>query len=282
MTPNPSFAGQLLIADTAMHWTAIVLYAVATGINAYGIIFDRSRWERWSWAVAWAGFAAQTIALGARWIASGHGPYMAKYEVLSSYAWVLILGYLVTAHFVPAVRRSSLLVFPAAFLLIAFGMFQDPAVKKLPPTLNSIWLTLHVTFYKITFASTLIALALSLLVVLKGHFTNRFIEKLPARETMDLYAYRFAGLAFLFWAIGMLAGSIWAYYSWGSYWSWDAVETWSLITWGVMGLYLHLRRFYGWKGDRAAYLMMVTFGLVVATVFFTSIIQSSLHAVYFQ
>ena len=32
------------------------------------------------------------------------------------------------------------------------------------------------------------------------------------------------------------AGAIWAKDLWGSYWSWDPVETWSLVSWLIYGL----------------------------------------------
>jgi ABC-type transport system involved in cytochrome c biogenesis permease subunit len=155
-------------------------------------------------------------------------------------------------------------------------------VRKLPPSLRSIWLTLHVSFYKIAFATALMALAFSILYLLRQRSKATWLDRIPPSATLDIVAYRFAGFAFTFWAIGMLAGSIWAYYSWGSFWSWDPIETWSLVTWIVMGVYLHLRRFFGWKGARAAYLYCVCFGFAVATVFFASLIEVTLHGQYFR
>ncbi len=39
--------------------------------------------------------------------------------------------------------------------------------------------------------------------------------------------------------IGIFVGAIWANVSWGSYWSWDSKEVWSLITFIVYGWALH-------------------------------------------
>ena len=49
-----------------------------------------------------------------------------------------------------------------------------------------------------------------------------------------------------------ISGSIWAERAWGSYWSWDPKETWSLVTWIIYALYLHLRISRGWRGKSAA------------------------------
>ena len=39
----------------------------------------------------------------------------------------------------------------------------------------------------------------------------------------------------------------------GSYWNWDPVEVWSLISWLIYGIYLHLRITFGWRGRRLAW-----------------------------
>ena len=59
---------------------------------------------------------------------------------------------------------------------------------------------------------------------------------------------RLLRLAVFLLAAGIFLGAIWANVSWGSYWSWDPKETWSLITWIIYAIYLHLRFNKGWKG----------------------------------
>jgi ABC-type transport system involved in cytochrome c biogenesis permease subunit len=107
-------------------------------------------------------------------------------------------------------------------------------------------------------------------------------RRLPAVDDADVLAYRAAGITFVFWGIGMLTGSVWAYYAWGRFWGWDPIETWSLITWLLLGLYLHLRRFFGWRQRRAAVMFVACFTLAVCTLFLTSLILRSVHAAYFQ
>ena len=80
----------------------------------------------------------------------------------------------------------------------------------------------------------------------------------------------------------MLTGSIWAYHSWGRYWGWDPMETWSLVTWFVYGIHLHLRRSWGLKGRAAAAMLVACFAVAVVALFFTSIIGASLHSEYFS
>lgn len=271
-----------LIIDTGLHWAAVVVYVLATAANTYGLIFRKDRAERVSYLLVVVGLFIHGVALIYRWTVSGHGPYMVRYEVLSSNAWTSLFVFLIFARVFPKIRQASIFVFPSAFLLIAIGIFSNPGAKKLPPTLKSIWLVLHVTFYKIALGTLLITLILSVFYILKKRAGIGWLRRLPDIKVIDEYSYRFTGFGFTFWTIGMLAGSIWAYQSWGRFWGWDPVETWSLITWVFLGIYLHLRRFFLWRGEKAAYLFMVCFLISLISLFFIPLIESSIHSEYFR
>lgn len=270
------------LVETILHWTAVVLYVLASLANTTGLIFARPRAERAGYRLALAGLLVHSAALLHRWVEAGHGPYMVRYEVLSSNAWMALVLFLLFARLFPRVRPASIIVFPGVFLLLAIGIFTNPEIRKLPPTLSSIWLVLHVSFYKIALATLLVALAFSLFFVLKNRFSWAWLQRLPELGSLDAYSYRFAGFGFTFWAIGMLAGSIWAYQSWGRFWAWDPVENWSLFTWSLFGLYLHLRRFFGWQGEKAAALFLFCFTMAVLSMFFVPLLSSSVHSEYFQ
>ncbi|OGW25224.1 MAG: cytochrome C biogenesis protein ResC [Nitrospirae bacterium GWC2_42_7] len=271
-----------LIIDTAIHWLAVIIYVLASVINIYGLIFRKEKAETASYYIVATGLIVHGIALVYRWAIAGHGPYMVRYEVLSSNAWIALATFLAFSRFFPKIRPVSIFTFPAVFLLIALSLFFNPEMKKLPPSLQSIWLVLHVTFYKIALGTILIALALSVFYILKNRTKIKWLERIPDKDTLDIYAYRFVGFGFTFWAIGMLAGSIWAYQSWGRFWGWDPIETWSLVTWVLFGIYLHLRRFFGWKGEKSAYFFVLCFIVSVVSIFFVPLVESSIHTEYFR
>ena len=51
-------------------------------------------------------------------------------------------------------------------------------------------------------------------------------------------------MAFVFHSLMLIAGAVWAQDAWGRFWSWDPLETWTLITWLAIGAGLHLRLAY--------------------------------------
>ena len=129
--------------EVGLHWVAVGCYAVGSVLLAHAVMFDRpARVRRGIWLFA-LGLLPHALALGLRWYASGHGPYMSQYEVLSSNAWVLVallLGFLWRK---PSWAPLAVLVLPAAVLMIGLGLFSVPQMRELPPSLRSFWLIFH-------------------------------------------------------------------------------------------------------------------------------------------
>ncbi len=102
--------------------------------------------------------------------------------------------------------------------------------------------------------------------------------QLPSPERLDELSYKTILFAFPFLTLLIVTGAIWAYYAWGRYWGWDPKETWSLITWIVYSIYLHVRITHGWEGRLPAILATVGFGVVVFTYLGVNILLSGLHS----
>jgi cytochrome c-type biogenesis protein CcsB len=266
----------------AANWGVVLVYVLATIANVAGIQFNRDRLEQGSYRIAGCGLLLHTAVIAYWWRVVGHGPYMAPNEVLSSDAWVIMACYLVCLKAYPRIRPASMLAFPATFLMLALAMFYDPGIRTLPATFRSIWLIIHIGLYKISLATLVIGFALAIFYLLKKRGDKGWLQRLPTVETLDNYSYRFAGFGFIFWTIGMLAGSIWAYQSWGRFWGWDPTETWALITCLMFGAYLHLRRFFKWQGTRAAWFFIACFIISLVSLFGMATLSGSIHSEYFR
>lgn len=264
----------LLGYEPAVHLVALVFYGAASAAALVGTALRRPRLDRWGTLLGATGLAIHGTGLLMRWIGAGHGPYLTRYEALSSDAWfavaiVMIATWRMGASSLSRVRAAVLSI---AMLLLGVGLYSGTEVRALPPTFAGVWLTLHVGFYFLAFGTALVALV----------WAGEVLRGRADASEADQACHRFAGLAFAFWGIGMLTGSVWAYYSWGRFWGWDPVESWSLVTWLLFGLYLHLRRFHGWRGVRAAWLYAVCFALAMVSLFGTSLVMRSLHSAYFS
>ncbi|MFN3430650.1 MAG: cytochrome c biogenesis protein CcsA, partial [Candidatus Sericytochromatia bacterium] len=72
--------------------------------------------------------------------------------------------------------------------------------------------------------------------------------------------------------------AMWANSAWGTYWSWDPKETWSLITWFIYAAYLHARITKDWTGHKAATLAAVGFVSMIITYIGVNYLSSGLHS----
>ncbi|HXE95094.1 MAG TPA: cytochrome c biogenesis protein CcsA [Dongiaceae bacterium] len=266
----------------AANWAVVIVYVLATVANVAGVIFRNDRFERISYRVAGFGLALHTGVIGVWWAEVGHGPYMAPNEVLSSDAWAIMACFFIFLNVYPRIKPASVLTFPATFLMLALSMFYNPGIRTMPATFRSVWLIIHIGLYKIALATLIIACALAIFYLLKKRKESGWLQQLPALETLDVYSYRFAGFGFIFWTIGMLAGSIWAHQSWGRFWGWDPTETWSLITCLMFGVYLHLRRFFQLKGTSAAWFFIACFTISLVSLFGMATMSGSIHSEYFK
>ena len=97
-------------------------------------------------------------------------------------------------------------------------------------------------------------------------FRGSFIRHhLPAAPVLDNLGYRMISVAFPTLTLVLVTGALWAHHVWGSFWSWDPKETWSLIAWLVYAFYLHARLRRAWKGRPTAVLALVGLAVIIFT-----------------
>ena len=135
------------------------------------------------------------------------------------------------------------------------------------PSLRSSWLGFHVSTAIISYGSFGVSAVVSAIFLFRGRMRDDHFwgQHIPPREKLDAISYRSVCLGLLFLTFTILSGAIWAEQAWGSYWSWDPKETWSLITWIIYAIYLHLRLGRGWRGKSAAIFAVVGFVAVLFT-----------------
>ena len=100
---------------------------------------------------------------------------------------------------------------------------------------------------------------------------------LPKPLVLDEIGYRAVVVGFPFLTLTIILGAVWADIAWGSYWSWDPKETASLVTWFIYGAYLHARVMRGWRGNKAAWLLVIGFVATLLT-YFGNLIFGGLHS----
>lgn len=122
-------------------------------------------------------------------------------------------------------------------------------------------------------------LALFWLVWSQGMRLKKLLKQyMPALDQLDDVTYRMIAIGWPLLTGGIITGAVWANSAWGTYWSWDPKETWSLITWFVYAIYLHARYVRGWKGTQMAVISAVGFLAVIFTYLGVNLVLSGLHS----
>jgi ABC-type transport system involved in cytochrome c biogenesis permease subunit len=109
----------------------------------------------------------------------------------------------------------------------------------------------------------LTAAALGFLYILKEKKSGRIYDKLPDLPGLDDLSYRFVAGGFILYGLMIVSGAFWANQVKGSYWGWDPVEVWSLISWLIYGIYLHLRITFHWNGRKLAWYALVALAAMI-------------------
>jgi cytochrome c-type biogenesis protein CcsB len=282
-----------MINTIILSWTTFVYFA-AFAFYLVRMVSGKDLWGRLGTITALMGLFTHTAALILRWVASyqmgiGHAPLSNLYESLIFFAWSIMALYLIIEWRTKS-RSLGTFVVPVAFLCMAFASLSpniSSRIQPLIPALQSNWLVSHVITCFLGYAAFTVAFAIGLMALLKGmerdeltpdgsdsgnHNGNpppanfqRFLRRIPEPGILDELIYQSAALGFVFLAIGIMTGAIWAHYAWGSYWSWDPKETWSLITWLIYAIMLHARYVRGWRGKRMAIMAIVGFISVLVT-----------------
>jgi ABC-type transport system involved in cytochrome c biogenesis permease subunit len=229
---------------------------------------------RFAWLLLYATFAVHTAGLLVRWresylLGMPHAPLTNLYESLIFYAWCLLLIQVVMRRILTPLL--SLCLCALALFFMGFSSLLPSAIQPLIPALQSNWLHIHVLTCFIAYA----AFAISFFC---GVFYFLDLRFLPPKDRLEKINYRSIVVGFSMLSVGILTGAVWANYAWGSYWSWDPKESWSLITWIVYAIFLHAHYAKGWTGKRVALLSIIGFASVIFTYFGVNFILSGLHS----
>jgi len=234
------------------------------------------------------GFILHSGGLCFRWIEThrtgyGYIPLSNMYESLIFFSWTIVLVYLLL-EFKYQQKIIGVFVTPFAFLAIAFTSIipgVNANITPLVPALQSNWLAIHVITCFFGYASFAVSFGISILYLIRDKKEGQKYEGskwFPSTPILDEINYKSIVIGFPMLTLGIITGAAWANYAWGSYWSWDPKETWSLITWFIYAAFLHARFTKDWRGRKTAILSIIGFTAVLFTYFGVNYLISGLHS----
>ncbi len=209
------------------------------------------------------GWLVQTALLGVQAARADGFPWSTWAGSLNLFVWLVVGAYLIWGCR-PRYRLLGLAVLPLAvvlFVLARVGGGTDIGGRS---HYSNLFLILHVGLVLAAFAGFTLAAALSALYVwqerrLKRRESSILRLRVPALAKLDDVAARTIAVALPALTLGVAVGVARLEDRGGSF---DALMVVTLVTWVVYAAYLALRHFAGWRGRRAAYLVLAGFVLV--------------------
>ena len=264
-----------------------LLFGAASALYVIALYGKRDFLARLATWVCVAAAVVSTAALGVRWVESynmgiGRIPVTNLYESLVFFAWSVNLFYLFI-EWKYKNRIFGAFVLPIAFATMLFAWNHESSIQPLVPALQSYWLHAHVITCFIGYAAFAVSAGVAVMYLMKAKRESTkavggAVALFPGTQVLDDLVYKTIVWGFPFLTAGIITGAAWANYAWGTYWSWDPKETWSLIVWLVYAAFLHARVTRGWHGRRAAILSIVGFLATLFCYLGVNLVLSGLHS----
>jgi c-type cytochrome biogenesis protein CcmF len=182
--------------------------------------------------------------------------------ILSSFYLALkIYAYKRTERFnVTASQVFSIIVIVFLSICLVRNPFEQFAIapaegKGLNPQLQTFWMAIHPPIVFAAYAFVLLAYTLTLASMKTGN-------ELSSSKTFRASTY----MAWLLLTLGIALGGVWAYevLGWGGYWSWDPVETASLLPWLFLTAYFLFNSIFNNKRSfTQEFMILITFASLV-------------------
>lgn len=261
---------------------ALTFYFAATIVSVLELFKGTKTTSRIMFSLVAAGFVLHLVNIIARYILSGHMPTASLHEAASFFAWCIVLLF----FFLEYRYRAGLLgsfVMPVVFLLMLASSMLPRKIENLSPLLQSSWLFIHTAFAFIGDAAFAMAFGVGIMYLIQEHYVKSkhlggLFRRLPSLQILDDMNYRLITIGFPFLTIAIITGALWAESSLGTFWRWDPKEVWSLVTWFIYALVLHVRLALGWRGKKAAILSIVGFCVVLFTFFGVNLLLKGYHS----
>ena len=255
--------------NALLFYITLGLYSVATVAYLAYLLKPRPILGRAAHWLISSGFLIHAGFTVVRYVEAGHTPITNLHESLSFFS-LAIVGVFIAFERKYHVFILGPFVTPLALLLMIGSSLYPSAIPLLPPALMSNWLFVHSSLAFVSYATFAVAFGAAIMYLIQEHFLKRkrlgsLYQKLPSLDVLDEINYRCLTFGFPLLTVAIITGAIWAETAWGTYWSWDPKETWSLITWFIYAALLHGRLTTGWRGRRAAILAIIGFCILLFT-----------------
>ncbi len=260
-----------------MHEMSVIWLRVAAVLYSLGLLHAlltvihrrRERVFRVALAAFYTGVVIHAVSIVERSVAASHLAANGFFESVSLCGLLLALLFLFL-YWRYGYESLAVFVFPVVFLLTMMGELGTPVTGWSDVRLRDAWLMVHVALVLIGYAAMFLTAVTSLLYLarerqLKIKKPAGGASHLPPLDTLDRLMARALSIGFVFITLAVVAGSTWASIESGTRWIRDPRIVISLATWALYLVIVFFRVTAGWRGRKAALMVIVLVGFSAIT-----------------
>lgn len=265
---------ELIIA--LLYLSGSVAYPLGLGLRRVGL----KRIATWT---SGAALGLHTVDLVLRLAASGSMALQHGQFYISLLAWFIVLIFFVLWW---RLKHDflSMITAPLALILFSSSLAVSTQVLAVPEQWSALWFSLHVgtifvslALIVMAFGAGLTYLYLERKIKTKAKLPN-FSKDLPSLETFDRANHWAVCIGFPLYTISMLAGFVWASFTWKRVLSWDPKELISILIWFIFALLYHQRLGRGWRGRKPAKTAILLFALCMISLLGVNFLLPTHHS----
>lgn len=274
---------------TLCFWLALVATAASAilYIRNFFASGESDRFESLSSNLAVAAFGLLSASLAIKWLYFGVSEFGIQFSTRSVYALCLLGAYVLSeslyASRMPRIRVAGMLVMPAVLVLLFYAWASYGMEYTVTPALNSAWVVVHVMLALLAYGALTVALVAAFLQIIEENRLkskkrlDKVFRKFPPLETLESLTYKAVSVSFIFLTLVIITGGLRANMlpAWEKWWA-DPKILSAVATWAVFGAYIAGRVFFGWRGRRASFIVIIGF-LVAIFAYFVNYIFPSIH-----
>ena len=252
------------------------LYLLSSTLYVTHSLFKKNRLGQLATYITITSLTGHTLAFVIRWIESyqlgfGHFHIINMYESLTFSVWAIVVIYMII-EFRIKTKIVGAFVLPLVSLIMIYASFSrsiNSQINPVPVLLQGNFYNYHIIPCFLSYAAFTISFGASVVLFLKSRkITNNpsgndISHSLPPLEVLDDINYKAIAIGFILFTFQMIAGIFRTKIVLGSYWSWNLMQTWALITWLIYAGILHGRFLRNWGEDRTALLSITGFITII-------------------
>ncbi len=200
-----------------------------------------------------SGIGLHLLGMLLRGLETGSIPLTEKHDNISFMAFSMALAYAYVSR-KKDIKNLDILVLPLIALFLFVSLIHIP-INTISPFLKTPWFYLHTFLFFSSYGLFGVGSCIGLLYFF---YRNTEYEALQYRAIMS---------GWILYTIALIAGSVWFFIAYGTYWLWTPKELWTTLTWFYYGLYLHIRLMKGFRGLPASVVGILGFAFALFSYF---------------